>query len=82
MQITNTSAIAATAAEAQSSASLLSQNINYSPVIGGKTYAADINVSAGEYVATVPQLAPPVTASGSSLLVAENNLNARINLVV
>ena len=83
MQISSSSAVATNAiAESQNAASLVTKNINYSPTIGGKTYAADINLSAGEYIATVPTLAPPVTASGSTLLVAENNLSARLNLVV
>ena len=82
MQISNTAAVAATVSEAQSTASQLAQQINYSATVAGKTYAADVSLSAGEYVATVPQLAPPVTASGGSVLLAESNLSARINLVV
>jgi hypothetical protein len=80
MQISSTSEIAASAAQAQSSADLLGQNIVYSPSIDGKTYVADLSLSAGEYVATIPQL-PNITASGSSLILAENNLDARISLL-
>jgi hypothetical protein len=80
MQISSTSAIAASAAQAQNSADLLAQNIVYSPSVGGKTYVADLSLSAGEYVATIPQL-PSITASGSSLILAENNLDAKISLL-
>jgi hypothetical protein len=80
MQITSASAVAAQAAQAQNSADLLAQSIIYSPNIGGKTYNADLNLSAGEYVATIPNL-PNISASGSSLILAENNLDAKISLL-
>jgi hypothetical protein len=81
MQVTNPSAIAVSATQAQNSVSLLSQSTLYSADVGGKTYAADITLSSGEYVASVPQL-PGVRANGNTLLAAENNLNARISVLV
>lgn len=81
MQISSTSAIAASAAQSQSNADLLAQSIIYSANVGGKTYTADLNLSAGEYVATVPNEFPPISASGNSLILAENNLDARISLL-
>jgi len=81
MQIANTSAIAASAAQSQSNADQLAQNIVYSANIGGKTYTADLSLSAGQYVATVPREFPPISASGNSLILAENNLDARISLL-
>jgi hypothetical protein len=82
MQITNTAAVAASAIEGQSAVSVATQNVSYSANVGGKTYAADISVSAGEYVASVPNMAPPVSVTGSSLTAAENNLSARIDFLV
>ena len=79
MQITSTSASAASAAQTQNSAVLLAPNIPYSPNIGGKTYNADLQLSGGKYVATIPAL-PNISASGSSLILAENNLDAKIRL--
>ena len=81
MQITNTSAAAASAAQAQSNAGLLAQSIIYSASVGGKTYTADIGLTAGQYVANVPNEFPPISASGNSLILAENNLDAKINLL-
>ena len=77
MQITSTSAIAANAAQAQSSADLLAESTIYTANVGGKTFTADLNLSAGQYVATIPDYLPP-----SSLVQAENNLDARISLLV
>jgi len=81
MQITNSSAVAASTTQAQSAVSLLSQSTLYSASVGGKTYAADISLSSGEYVATVPQI-PGVSAKGNTLLAAENNLNTRLSVLV
>ena len=81
MQITNTSAAVVSAAQAQSNADLLAQSIIYSANVGGKTYTADIGLSAGQYVATVPKEFPPINASGNSLILAENNLDAKIDLL-
>jgi hypothetical protein len=82
MQITSPSAIAASTAQAQSTADLLPQSSVYTANIAGKTFTADLNLSAGQYVATIPDQVPPITASGSSLILAENNLDARISLLV
>jgi hypothetical protein len=65
----------------QTTASLLSQSVLYSASAGGKTYPADIALSGGEYVATVPQL-PGLTANGNTLLSAETSLQARISVFV
>jgi len=81
MQINKTSAMAASLAQSQSTTSLVSQNTVYSASVAGKTYSADISLSAGEYVATVPDL-PGVSATGSTLIEAENNLGTSIDLQV
>ena len=81
MQINSTSTIAASTEQARGSANLLAQSTIYSANIGGKTYTADLSRSAGEYVATIPEM-PSISASGSSLVQAENNLEARISLQV
>ncbi len=78
MQISATPAVSA---PSQSSADLLAQNIIYSANVGGKDYVSDITASGGLYVATIPDL-PNIHASGSSLLLAETNLDARISLLV
>jgi len=80
MQITDTSAIAASAAQSQSSADLLAQSIIYSANVGGKTYTADVSLAAGQYVATIPDM-PNISASGSSLVEAENSLSYKISLM-
>jgi len=80
MQINSASAIAANATQAQSSADLLAQITNYSANVGGKTYLADLALSNGQYVATIPEL-PSISASGASLVLAEDNLDARISLL-
>jgi hypothetical protein len=79
MQINNTPTIAANVAQAQSNADLLAQSIVYTANVGGKVYTADLSLSAGQYVATIPDL-PSISASGSSLVLAENNLEAHISL--
>jgi hypothetical protein len=82
MQINSTSAIAASAAQAQQTTNLVEQNTVYSANVGGKVYTAEISNSAGSYVATVPNHLPPITASGSSLVLAESNLASTISLLV
>lgn len=77
----NTPEVATAASQAQTAASLLSQSVLYSASAGGKTYPADIALSAGEYVATVPQL-PGLTASANTLIGAEHSLQARISVFV
>jgi len=79
MQVNNASALAANAAQAQNSADLMARNTIYSANIGGQTYTADLSLSDGQYVATIPDL-PSITATGSSLVTAENNLEAKISL--
>jgi len=69
------------ASQAQTTAGLLSQSVLYSASAGGKTYPADIALSGGEYVATIPQL-PGLTASGNTLLSAETRLQSRISIFV
>jgi hypothetical protein len=81
MQITNTPAVAASALESQDTAALLAQSTLYSTTIGGRAYSADVSLSSAGYVATVPDL-PGVSATGSTLLSAENHLNARISVLV
>jgi hypothetical protein len=81
MQINNPSAIENSATQAKSNASLLAQSTLYSASVGGKSYPANINLSAGQYVATIPQL-PGIHAQGNTLLAAEHNLNARISVLV
>ena len=81
MQIVNTAAVASNAQEAQNSASLLALAALYSTKVGGKDYAAEVDLSAGQYVATIPDL-PGVSATGGTMLNAENNLNLRISILV
>jgi hypothetical protein len=82
MQISSTSAIAASAAQSQSDVDLLAESTRYSANVGGKTYVADLSLSNGQYIANIPNELPPITASGSSAILAENNLDARISLLV
>jgi len=81
MQINSASAIAASTTQAQKTADLLAQSTIYSANVAGKTYTADLSLSNGQYVATIPDL-PSISASGQSLVLAENNLDARISLIV
>jgi hypothetical protein len=81
MQINSASAIAASTTQAQNTADLLAQSTIYSANVAGKTYTADLSLSNGQYVATIPDL-PSISASGQSLVLAENNLDARISLIV
>ena len=81
MQINSASAIAASTTQAQNTADLLAQSTIYSANVAGKTYTADLSLSHGQYVATIPDL-PSISASGQSLVLAENNLDARISLIV
>ncbi|HEX4322985.1 MAG TPA: hypothetical protein VHZ52_18870 [Acidobacteriaceae bacterium] len=82
MQINSTPPIATGAAQAQSNADLLVQSTIYTANVGGKNYVANLNLSEGEYVASIPNHIPSINASGSNLVLAENNLNARISLLV
>jgi hypothetical protein len=47
---------------------------SYSTTVSGKSYAGSVEESEGAYIASVP-LPPGVSASGSSVEAAENNLN-------
>jgi len=81
MQISSPSAIENNAAQEHNPDHLLSQNALYSASAGGKSYPADINLSPGQYVATIPDL-PGISAQGNTLLAAEHNLNTRISVLV
>jgi hypothetical protein len=59
----------------------LTTNIGFSAVVNGKTYAADVTYSNGEYVASDGNMSGAV-ASGNSLEAAENNLINRIDELV
>ena len=74
-------AVAASVAQAQSNADLLAQSNNYTANVAGKAYPADLSLTAGQYVARIPEL-PTISAGGSSLVLAENNLDLRIHLLV
>jgi len=79
MQISGSNAVAAT--QAQETQSLLaSMAALYSTKVGGTSYAAEVQLSGGSYTATIPAL-PGISASGGSILEAENNLNLRINVL-
>jgi hypothetical protein len=53
----------------------------FSTTAGGKNYSADVEQSGGEYTATVTGL-PGASASGSSAMAAEENLDNRIDMLV
>ena len=56
-------------------------DVGYSTTIGGKTYVADVTYTNGEYVADDANLTGAV-ATGNSVVAAENNLSARIDVLV
>jgi hypothetical protein len=56
-------------------------NVGFSTTIAGKTYAADVTYSGGEYLADDPTLSGAV-ATGTSMVAAENNLATRIDAIV
>jgi len=78
MQVSGGSAV--TAAQAQEAQSLLRLAALYSTKVGGSSYPAEVQLSGGSYVATIPAL-PGVSATGATILEAENNLNLRINVL-
>jgi hypothetical protein len=79
MQISSSSAVAAT--QAQETQSLVSSMAAlYSAKVGGTSYSAEVQLSAGSYTATIPAL-PGISASGGTILEAEDNLNLRINVL-
>jgi hypothetical protein len=71
------SAAALTAAEVNE----LVVDVGFSTTIAGKTYAADVTYSNGEYIAEDGNLAGAV-ATGNSVTTAENNLISRIDVLV
>jgi hypothetical protein len=50
----------------------------YSTTLAGKYYPESVESSEGVYIASVPS-PPGITASGSSVLSAENNLNIKLD---
>jgi acetylornithine/succinyldiaminopimelate/putrescine aminotransferase len=78
--MTGISSIAAAASSA-SAVSQLMTDASFSTTVGGKTYSADVTYSNGQYVADDSNL-PGAEATGSSLQAAENNLTARIDVLV
>jgi hypothetical protein len=57
------------------------QETSFSTTVGGTQYSGSVEESGGEYVATVSSLSG-ATASGASLVAAENNLTIRIDELV
>ena len=53
----------------------------YSTTVGGKQYAGSVEDANGTYTASIPSV-NGATASGSSLVAAENNLDVRIDELV
>jgi hypothetical protein len=56
-------------------------DVGFSTTVAGKTYVADVTYSNGEYVAEDANLSGAV-ATGNSVTAAENNLAARIDIMV
>jgi hypothetical protein len=56
-------------------------DVGFSTTVGGKTYVADVTYSGGEYIAEDGNLSGAV-ATGNSVVAAENNLSARIDILV
>jgi hypothetical protein len=69
------------AALASAQVTQLITDVGFSTVVHGKTYAADVTYSNGEYVATDGNISG-ATASGNSVVEAENNLANRIDALV
>jgi hypothetical protein len=80
MHVATTPVVTQDPAQSQAVALLLAQSTLYSATVAGKTYTADVGLASGQYLATVPDL-PGLSASGSNRLVAENNLDSRIDLL-
>jgi len=79
---------AATAHASSSNTTLTAANLveltsaeSFSTTVGGKQYSGSVQLSNGEYTASVPNLIG-ATATGSSESAAENNLDARIDELV
>lgn len=80
MQINHASAIAANAQQTQSPAdlaNLTAQSTIYSANIGGKTYTADLSLSDGQYVATIPGL-PGIPVTGDNQVETETNFEPKL----
>ncbi|HEY1766525.1 MAG TPA: hypothetical protein VGG26_02665 [Terracidiphilus sp.] len=75
------SAASLTASLTAAAVNELAVNVGFSTTIAGKTYAADVTYSGGQYVAADPTLSGAV-ATGASLLAAEDNLATRIDAIV
>jgi hypothetical protein len=56
-------------------------DVGFSTTVAGKTYVADVTYSSGEYIAEDANLSGAV-ATGNSVASAENNLTARIDVLV
>jgi hypothetical protein len=56
-------------------------DVGFSTTIAGKTYQADVTYTNGEYLAEDASL-PGAVATGGSVITAENNLAARIDVLV
>jgi hypothetical protein len=56
-------------------------DVGFSTTVAGKTYVADVTYTSGEYVAEDANLNGAV-ATGTSVVAAENNLTARIDVLV
>jgi hypothetical protein len=54
---------------------------SYSTTVGGTQYTGDVEQSGGEYTASVANL-PGASATGTSLVAAENALDIRIDELV
>jgi len=51
---------------------------SYSPTVGGKNYPGSVLESGGVYVASVPD-PPGASASGSTVQIAEHNLEVKLD---
>jgi|HubBroStandDraft_1064217.scaffolds.fasta_scaffold478574_1 hypothetical protein len=56
-------------------------DVGFSTTVAGKSYAADVTYTGGEYVAEDANLNGAV-ATGTSVVAAENNLSTRIDVIV
>jgi hypothetical protein len=80
MQITPVPVVPAKQVEAPSVHSLATLTGSYSTTVEGKSYSADVSQTSGGYVATAAYI-PPISASGTTVLNAENNLKTRISVL-
>jgi hypothetical protein len=73
--------VLSTAALTAAAVNELVVDVGFSTTVGGKTYVADVTYSGGEYIAEDGNLSGAV-ATGNSVVAAENNLSARIDILV